>query len=532
MDEEYQDEQPETKDPSKGLGRRGFIVSLGFIIASSSMLRRLPIKKNQSQIEKPSSAKPSITSSTTTTPALTESAERNEIPDENGTVYETVIANGRVIDPETGFDSTAYVAVEGKKIVRISADPIAGKFIIDAKGLVVAPGFIDILSYPTNGYGEWYKVADGVTSNLCMHGMDNPLSTFLKETEQHSPPVNYGGAVDHYEHRKILGYGIQRTSDDERNLLLERAERDLQTGALGVHQQPEYTVDLQRSEIVDHGHLAAKYDAPLCLHLRHSYDNEFGSQENAIEEALFVARETGCSIHIEHLNSTGGTGRMKEAIAQIQTARDAGLSVTACVYPYTFWATNAGSARFDNFQEKFGITFNDLQEAGKPNRLTEETFAIARRDNRLVAAYAMSEEDITEALKIPWVIIGSDAILERPNNNHPRSAGCFSRLLGFYVREKKVLSLPDAVAKVTILPANLLESSSSEMKLRGRLQPGAVADITMFDPMKINDRADISNPAQESLGVINVMVGGKLVRQNGSNNKDIQPGVPLLRDGS
>ena len=163
---------------------------------------------------------------------------------------------------------------------------------------MVAPGFIDVLSYPTNGYGEWYKIADGVTSNLCMHGIDNPMEKFLENTEVQNPPVNYGGAVDHYQHRKILGVGIQRTTEKERRILLELAETDLQAGAIGIHQQPEYTVDLQKSEIVAHGHLAAKYNVPLSLHLRHSYDKAFGSQEDAINEALEVAKETGCSIHI------------------------------------------------------------------------------------------------------------------------------------------------------------------------------------------------------------------------------------------
>ena len=220
---------------------------------------------------------------------------------------------------------------------------------------------------------------------------------------------------------------------------------------------------------------------------------------------------------------------MREAISQIQSARDEGLAITACVYPYTFWATYAGSARFDNFQNKFGISFEDLQEVGKPDRMTEETFSIARKDNKLVAAFAMSEEDITDALSAPWVLIGSDSILERPHNNHPRSAGCFSRFLGTYVREREVLTLPDALGRITILPSRLLEKSSSSMKNRGRIQPGAIADITMFDPQKISDRANVSNPAQESVGIVHVMVNGQLARNNSKNN-NVKSGVPILRD--
>jgi len=530
MNDEQASGDSENEDPSKKIGRRGFIVTLGFGVAASALLRKLPGKSTEGT-QKPSLEKISLNSTTTSTslPDVSTSLSNEEMRDEIETVFETVISGGRVIDPDSGFDEIANIGINGDSIRLISDTPLNGNSEIDATGLVVAPGFIDVLSYPTNGYGEWYKIADGVTANLCMHGIDNPMEKFLENTKSHNPPVNYGGAVDHYQHRKILGVGIQRTTENQRRNLLELAERDLEAGAIGIHQQPEYTVDLQKSEIIDHGHLATKYNVPLCLHLRHSYDKAFGSQEDAINEALEVAKETGCSIHIEHLNSTGGTGRMREAIDQIQKARDEGLSITACIYPYTFWATYGGSARFDNFQEKFDISFGDLQEVGKPDRMTEETFSIARSENKLIAAYAMDEEDITEALSSPWVLIGSDSILEKPHNNHPRSAGCFSRLLSNYVREQKVLSLSDALAKITILPARLLEKSSSSMRLRGRIQPGAVADITMFDPKNISDRADASNPAQESIGIVNVMVSGQLARSNNKNN-NVQSGVPILRD--
>jgi len=535
MDDKQSSEHSENENSSKKIGRRGFIITLGFGAAASALLRKLPGKSSEG-IPKVSSEKISLTSTTTSTslPKVSTSSNIEELPNEIETVFETVISGGRVIDPDSGFDGIANIGINGDSIRLVSNEPLTGDSKIDATGLVVAPGFIDILSYPTNGYGEWYKIADGVTSNLCMHGIDNPMDKFLENTEVHNPPVNYGGAVDHYQHRILLGVGIQRTTEKERRTLLELAETDLQAGAIGIHQQPEYTVDLQKSEIVAHGHLAAKYNVPLCLHLRHSYDKTFGSQENAINEALEVARETGCSIHIEHLNSTGGTGRMRAAIGQIEKARDEGLAITACIYPYTFWATYGGSARFNNFQEKYDISFGDLQEVGKPDRMTEETFSIARGENKLIAAYAMDEEDVTEALSAPWVLIGSDSILQKPkedenHNNHPRSTGCFSHLLSKYVREQKVLSLSDALAKMTILPARLLEKSSSSMRRRGRIQSGSVADITMFDPENISDQSDVSNPAQESIGIVHVMVGGQLARSNNRNN-NVQSGVPVLRD--
>ena len=401
-----------------------------------------------------------------------------------------------------------------------------------AAGLVVAPGFIDILSYPVNGYGDWNKIADGVTSNLCMHGINNPMDTFLSRSAAHRPPVNYGGAADQYEHRKSMGLNLGRARGAELDDLVRRAEVDILAGALGIHEQPEYTVDLTFDEMLRHGEVAARYSVPLCLHVRYSENLPPGTQEEALDEAISVARRTGCMVHIEHVNSTGGTGRMAEAIAQLEAAQASGLSITACVYPYTFWATYAASARFDDFRAKYGIDYGDLQVANTPNRLTEATFREARAENLLTAAFAMAEEDITDALAAPWVMLGSDAILTISHNNHPRSTGCFSRLLGEYVRERGVLDLPDALGRITILPARLLEDVSSAMARRGRIQAGAVADVTVFDPATIIDRSSIADTGVESTGIQHVLVGGRFVRRDGLNDQNERPGIPILRDPS
>ena len=219
---------------------------------------------------------------------------------------------------------------------------------------------------------------------------------------------------------------------------------------------------------------------------------------------------------------------MGEAVAQIETARSEGLAITACTYPYRFWATYAGSARFRDFQQKYGISYGDLQVAGTPNRLDETGWRKAKADNRLTAAFAMSDDDIDTSLSTPWVMVGSDAILERPHNNHPRAAGCFSRVLGHYVRERGVLTLPEALAKMTILPARLLESRSPAMARRGRLQAGMTADVTVFDPATISDRSTIEKTWLESVGVHHVLVGGQVVRSAGVTDQSVRPGVPIL----
>ncbi len=518
------------------IARRRVLFGLGFGAANLALLRRLstrPTRLSATPVTAPSSVP--ATPSTTGAPAATTPTVPPVLDDSIGVVtddhvYDTVIVGGRVIDPDSGFDAVAHVGIDGETITRISLEPLSASGTIDATGLVVSPGFIDILSYPPNGYGEWFKVADGVTTNLNLHGIDDPMTDFLNKAADNDPPVNYGGAADQYEHRKIMELGIGRARGDDLDELVSRAEADVLAGALGIHEQPEYTVDVSFDEMLRHGEVAARYSVPLCLHVRYSENLTPGTQEEALDEAIRVATQTGCRLHIEHINSTGGTGRMAEAIAQLEAARSSGILISACTYPYTFWATSAATARYDNFREKYGISWGDLQIAGTNERLTEETFNAARREYKLTAAFAMSDDDIDTSLLTPWVMIGSDAILERPHNNHPRSTGCFSRVLGHYVRERGLLSLPDALARMTILPARMLGDISSDMARRGRIQSGAVADITVFDPATIIDRSTIADPAREAEGVRHVLVAGRAVRTNGVNNRDVRPGVPILRD--
>jgi N-acyl-D-aspartate/D-glutamate deacylase len=168
---------------------------------------------------------------------------------------------------------------------------------------------------------------------------------------------------------------------------------------------------------------------------------------------------------------------------------------------------------------------------GTGERLNEQSFKRAVSQNLLVAAYAIPEDDIRAALKTPWIMLGSDAILVpraggRPNN-HPRAAGTFTRVLGHYVRDEKVLSLNDALAKMTILPARRLEAKSPAMHRKGRLQMGADADITVFDPATVADKATIDEPDQMATGVHWVLVAGQVVLNPQGPVKSARPGRPV-----
>jgi len=538
-------DEPGPPEPSS-LARRRLLIALGFGAANAALLRRLPaLGTGRSTAtgpqSSPSTVAPATTTSTapaTTTPSVTEAPaaapvyDPEALVDPAGHVFDLVITGGRVVDPATGYDAVAQVGIDGDTVTYIGDQPLTGSSSLAADGLVVAPGFIDILSYPPDGYGEWFKVADGVTSNLCLHGIDAPTTSFLQNVAFHDPPVNYGGATDQSTHRQREGIGIDPATADEIALLAELADTDILDGALGIHEQPEYVPGVTLDEMLAHGEVAARHGVPLCLHLRSGRPTDLAAQAAAVDEALTVARRTGCAVHIEHLNSTGGTGRMTDAIAQIDAARAEGMAITACAYPYTYWATYAGTPRFDDFEAKFGITHADLQVAGTDRRVDPDDWDRIRAENPLTAAFAMSEADVEGMLTVPWTLIGSDGLIGESHNNHPRGAGCFSRVLGVYVRERGVLSLSDALAKMTILPARLLEPASPAMARRGRLQGGAAADITVFDAARISDRADIVEPGRESVGVHHVVVGGRVVRRDQVSDRSVRPGIPLLSEVS
>ena len=442
------------------------------------------------------------------------------------------LVGGRIIDPENGFDRIGNVGLLDGRIVAISEQEILADEVIDVTGHVIAPGFIDILSYQPNGYGEWFKIADGVTTNLGMHGLRFEPTSFFEEWTTTGVPIHFGGAAHNTFVRTNLEVDPFTAPEDGQVLnIVGEIENQIRAGYLGVSVHPEYAPGVSQLELMELGRTVERLGVPMCVHARFSDNVAPGLQSEATGELVQVARETGAHVHIEHINSTGGTGRMAEALGELENANAEGLSMSACMYPYEFWATTLKSNRFQDWQEKFGLDFDDLQVAGEPERLTAETFAQAYDENLLTAAFAIPPGDIDLGLQASFMIVGSDAILERPHNNHPRSTGCFARTLGVYARERNVIDLPTALAMMTIRPARLLERRSPALQRKGRLQIGADADVTVFNPNTIADRSTIANPAQESLGVQYVFVNGVAIRRDGINQLEIgRPGQPILSE--
>ncbi|MBM3469913.1 MAG: amidohydrolase family protein [Armatimonadetes bacterium] len=444
--------------------------------------------------------------------------------------YDIVIRNGRVMDPETGLDAAGVaVGIRGKTIASISRDPIRGRAEVDARGLVLAPGFIDILSYNPNGYGVWYKIADGVTTNLSMHGAEGTqgdMAAWYRIQTNQRPPVHFGGAFHYEAARTRLGVGRYRPAGVEQVArLVALAEKALLDGALGIAMSPEYAPGTSTGEIEAMMRVAARYNVPVVFHARYSDMTPPGTNLDALKEIVAAARKTGAAAHIGHINSTGGTFSMVESLRFLEAARKEGLDITADAYPYSFWATYLNSARFDpGWQERFRISYGDLQIAGTSERLTAESFQRYRKTRKVAVAYAIPEDDIVAALRSPFVMIGSDAILEPGNNNHPRAAGTFTRTLSVYARDRQVLTLMEALTKMTIMPARRLEAQAPALRRKGRLQVGADADIVVFDPARVRDRATVERPNQFAEGIEYVLISGKVVKDPRGLRRDVRAG--------
>ena len=395
------------------------------------------------------------------------------------------------------------VGVDSSGQIRLG-NQLRGTESINISGKIVSPGFVDILADnaidPQSTYDtfEKYKITDGVTTALQMHGGSADCGAYYKRFSKLPHLINFGVSTF------VMAIRGQSGSIDSRKRAIEK---NLEEGALGVSHSLEYqptAVD----EVVEYAKLARKYDRPLFLHLRYSSREQ---ELDGVDEAIRFARESGAHVHIDHLHSTGGTFHKEGALERIRSANEQGLSITTCVYPYSYWATYLYNRRFDaGWQKRYGISFNDLRVVGSSERLTAQSFAHYRRSSTLVAVpegVMPLEKTVDLALKERFCMIGSDGGIqfETRANCHPRGAACFSTA----VRHAMEINMPveAIIEKMTTLPASLVKQA---MKGRGFIEDGATADLTVFDPANIRGNATVENPNQFSSGIHLVIVNGKV----------------------
>jgi dihydroorotase len=425
------------------------------------------------------------------------------------------------------------VGINGQRIAVITAQEIRGKKTIDARGLVVAPGFIDLHSHGQDEENYRYKAMDGVTTALELEVGVGDIDQWYAQ-RRGKALINYGATIGHIPVRMRLMHdsgtflphdkAATTAATPEQIAEMKRAlEHGLTRGALGVGFGIGYVPAATRWEIIQMFTAAAEYHAPAFVHLRNGNDPD--SPMASLEEAVAAAEVTGAPLHVVHISSTG-LRSTPQMLASIAGARQHGLDITTECYPYTAAMTDLGSAIFDpGWQKGMGITYHELQWVATGERLTQETFEKYRKQGGMVIIHSIPPEIAKLAVSSPLTMIASDGLISG-GKGHPRGAGTYARVLGYYVREQHALALMEALRKMTLMPAQRLQAHTPMMKNKGRVKVGADADLTLFDPRRVIDKATYEKVAY-SEGIQYVLVGGVPVVSEGKLVEGVAPGEAI-----
>jgi N-acyl-D-aspartate/D-glutamate deacylase len=462
--------------------------------------------------------------------------------------FDLVLQGGRVIDPETGLDAVRDVGIRGGMVVRISSKPLTGTRMIQATGLVVSPGFIDLNQHEHDAASYRLEALDGVTTALELEAGVPDVARFL-ELRRGKTPINFGASASH-EAARVLAFGVplgdspfgpaaaipnpsigpatnDPASQEHLQRILDILRAQVEAGGLGIGISLEYTPGATRHEIIEVFRLAAEYKQPVIVHVRSAGRLEPGSAIEAINEVIGAAAVTGAAVHINHINSNC-LGDSPECLRMIEGARARGLDVTTEAYPYGVAMTFITGAYFaPGWRERRNIDYGDLELPGTGERLTRERFETlhAAPTPRLVLIHVNPDAVVDAVITNPHVMIASDGI-----KGHPRLAGTCARILARYVRSQGTMSLLGAVRKLSLMPAQRLETARQAARRKGRLQEGADADIVVFDPERIEDLATYSSAFEPSKGVRHLIVAGTIVVNDGLFVEGVNPGQALRGD--
>ena len=472
-----------------------------------------------------------------------------------GTVPSTLITNVSLLDGSGGPARRAAVRITSGRIVAIEpggGEPRAGDQVVDGKGLTLAPGFIDTHSHADrsllDGNDAIGALNQGITTVVV--GQDGespyPLADFFTRLRGAHPPINVASYVGHGTVReRVLGADYKRTATaPEVARMRELVLQEMRAGALGLSSGLEYDPGIYSSheEVVDVARTAASLGGRYISHIR-SEDRAFWS---AIDEIIDVGRQARLPVQVSHtkLAMKSLWGRADSLIALLDGARARGIDITADVYPYRYWQSGL-TVLFPerNFADRRAAEFA-LDEVAPPNEITltryepmpayaghtveeiarmrgsdpattlmwlvneaEAAEKAGRPAGETIIAASMDERDIAKIIAWPFANICTDGELE---GKHPRGFGSFPRVLGRYVREQHVVTLPEAIRKMTSLAA-----ANVGIHDRGRIAPGTRADLVLFDPTTVIDRATPSDPHALSTGIVRVWVNGILSYDSG-----------------
>ena len=471
--------------------------------------------------------------------------------------WDVVVAGARVMDPESELDAVRWVGIHEGRITAISKLPIEGKETVDATGLVLAPGFIDLHVHGQEPTSYDFLARDGVTTALDLEAGVHNLDDFL-ERRAGKARVNFGAAAGHIPARAFvlddigLEHLITAKSMESRWRLLwtgfvawlgdeprwgrspadaeEQAEirdalvTELDQGAIGIGMGLAYTPGADAREIQTVFDLAAEYGVPCFVHL----PAQAGPEDmEPLETTIEFAEKAGAGLHVVHINSSSQDA-VGAYLARIDSARAQGLDISTEAYPYTAGSTLIETALFDEgWRERRRMDYGDLQWAATGERLRAESFARYREQGGTVILHFMKPENVATAIAHPTTLVASDGMPMLDASPHPRGAGTRARVLAEYVRERGDLDLMTALRKMSLAPAQRLEDFVPAMRNKGRIRIGADADLVVFDPDRVRDRATFESPHQASEGIPHVLVGGVFVVRDGQLVEGAAPGRPL-----
>jgi N-acyl-D-amino-acid deacylase len=465
-----------------------------------------------------------------------------------------VIRNAQVADGTGAPLRRADIRVEGDIIVEVGAvKERPTDRVVDATGLVVAPGVIDAHNHSTEGLDNepdaFTQIAQGITTLVV--GQDGsspfPVSNYLARRRASPSTVNVAVLVGHATlRRQVMGDDFRRTATPAEIARMEAlADQEMRAGAIGLSSGLEYEVGSYASteEVVSLARVVAKHGGFYISHIRDEADKSM----DAIREAIAIGEKAKIPVQITHikLGTVGVWGKANEVVAMIEAARKRGVDVTADVYPYLAWSSNlkvlvpdkqwTNPASVKEALDDVGGGKNvqitrlpkyphyvgkRLDEAAKLEGVSEVDFyiRIVQDDDAGVIGHTMIADDMKMFLQQPWAMVASDGGI---NTSHPRGAGTFPRVLGRFVREEKWLTLPEAIKKMTSLPAARLK-----LKDRGTIAVGMKADLMIFDPATIIDRSTFEQPRLRPRGIYRVFVNGTPV-WTGDSPENERPGVVI-----
>ncbi|WP_413111737.1 amidohydrolase family protein [Thaumasiovibrio sp. DFM-14] len=480
--------------------------------------------------------------------------------------YDVVISGARVVDPETGFDQVANIGVINDQIAIITSDALSGSREIDASGLIAAPGFIDLHAHGQDLYGLRIGALDGKTTQIDLETGSYPVQDYY-ELQKGRSVSNYGTSVGHSMVRAavmdgvdpqgpglILGllertsangnqWAARRSSDEELDQIDNMLSDDLRDGALGIGVLAGYYKNESSEAIARAAKIAADNDSFFTVHARYiSLLQPTGAL--GIQEMIALSASYDVPLLIHHL-PTNALADTKFVLGLIDEANANGARISAEMFPYEHGTTYIGTEMLDEgWQERMDMDYSDLSWVETGETLTKESFDFYRREqphgwyimNHIKAA------DMKLALKHPSVMIGSDSTVYVDENGkmmeedspfgaglgHPRSAGSYATYLRMAI-DGVDLSLPDILGKTSLLPAQFLEEIVPDMAKRGRLQEGAYADITIFDPETVSSPAGYEGGTNSlpSVGINYVVVNGVVVVDDGNIVEGEYPGAPI-----